>query len=1216
MDCYFLKIKITEFTLNSNINRQNIDNNQELDKKEELINDDNNYEIEFELNKSNEKYILKIINDDNGNKNPISNYFILPTLIKIDKNNNDNNLFDKDFLEVSLYLNNEEKKLIDIDSDILINDECISKPKLAELYLGVFDIKFLFKLSNFEELSVRQNDMIINIDNNESSNNIEDNFNNIENNNYENCENCENINNEKEINEEEEEDLVTKYHNIFSNKPIEDDLIYEDSLFQEIEPIAPIDFEIKNSPEKNENNNINELNINTNININTNKNDDTPTDIYHKVKTNDFFDINVDILEEEENEDDEDIMDNNLEKNEITNINKNIKNKYKIYNNTHLIAFENISLDKPKLKEIIKDNLIECFLVSGLSQNKKELANSESYTPQCKHKNCQYYKSYTSDILYRLQKPNKSNFSEIDSSSISNLIFPYGIKICFGQNYLNPLFKKRSSSQFQEPEYSFNILTDIKGKRYYIYSLIFYIQFEYKEFIEYFNEYKNINIKSTTIINKHIENNLIFIPFAFSLISKIYNLENFYKILNDIYSTFYSSPMDSDIFDNELIHLIFELPSPPINSKIKIFLPYSYTEIKSNIYENKIFNNLDYYHILFQKNCYSICFIIKIFILILLEKKILIHSSKQNKIYETIEALLNIIYPLKWVNVYIPLVPDDNINLILQSFLPFIIGMTHQSFFNYANKIEQLNNGNNNQDEKYNNIFVINLDTENILPTKTINELVGICPIYEIIEEQYHKEKEKGDINSEFIKNIFLDGMINLIGDYERFTSKLGDNILFNQKIFLRNKENKYLYFYKEITSTQQFYQFINEINNNNDIYFNEFKERIQIIQNYKNKKLVKKSNLILLNNNKSFDNEIHLDEYNLYPYFFKKENIADIDLFTFEDEIDLYYNCLNKEHKINYLLETEAYIRIKLILQNYIPTNLKKYEIKKDKYTIDNKNQNDKNELYSVYSSNYDSNISNNTDIGNDNLKNIKNIFGNIYGKMKKSIIKNIFTDNKINDENKENKSNNIQNNNKNIEKKENKEEYRRRDSLINMIRNNCDKKELLKYKEQIIDLLKDFMEYIFSNEREDIPFSLNELSKLFTYRRIRREFSKILYQNKFYNDIEHELSEETFDLLYQTVFFCLINLPDNTNEYKILRRVIKSIFYYFYIDSENQKIYLYQRINEKGEKFYYIRSSNFWKYFYKMENSEHPDDDNINKIKNIMAMINVDNSIINYLN
>ena len=915
MDCYFLKIKITEFTLNSNKNNlQNIDNNSELENNKDLINTNNNYEIEFELNKSNQKYTLKIINDNNGNKIPISNYFILPTIIKIDNNNNDifkndNSFIDKDFLEVSLYLNNEDKKLIDIDSDIVINNDCISKPKCAELYLGIFKLKFLFKLSCFEDLSIRQNDMILNIDNNENKNN-EDNFNNIYNiNNEENYNNIENNNNEtnnNEVNninheivnnennddennndennnnnnnneeEEEEEDLVEKYHNLFSSKPIEDDLIYDEDLFQKIEPI---DFEINNEKKtpENENEKMNELNINTC------KNDDSQCDIYRQVKTIDFFDINVDILEEEENEDDE--YDNNLEKKEIANININDdmnNNNFKIYNNTHLIIYENINLEKPKLTEIIKDNLIECFLISGLSQNKKELPNSESYTPQCKHKNCQYYKSYISDIIYRLQKPGMSNFSEIDSSSISNLIFPYGIKICFGKNCLNPLFKKRSSSQFQEAEYSFNILTDIKGKRYYIYSLIFFIQFEYKEFIKYFKEYENINIKSSTIISKNINNNTIFIPFAFSLISKIYNLENFNKILNDVYTVFYSSQMDNDTFDNELIHLIFELPSPPINSKIKLYLPYSDMEIKSNIYENKIFNNLNYYHILFQKNCYSICFIIKIFILILLEKKVLIHSSKQNKIYETIEVILNLIYPLKWVNVYIPLIPDENINLILQSFLPFIVGMIHQSFFNCANKIEKLNSGNNNQNEKYDNIFVINLDTENILPTKTINELVNICPIYEIIEEKYHKEKDNGEINSDKIRNIFLEGMVDAIGDYERYTSKLGENNLFNQKIFLRNKEKKYYNFYQDITSTQQFYQFINEINNN-DIYFSEFKEKIKNLKNSKNKTILKKNSLNLLNNkNKEFYDDIYLDEYNLYTYFFKKENKDDIDLFSF----------------------------------------------------------------------------------------------------------------------------------------------------------------------------------------------------------------------------------------------------------------------------------------------------------------------------------------------
>ena len=1174
MDSYFLKIKIIEFEYI--LNQENKDNNIEQNKEENFNPNYNIYEIEFELTKSNEKYILKIINDNNGIIIPFTNYFTIPTSIKIDNNNNDileiGNYIDKDSLEVSLYINNNEKKLIDIDSDILIDENCKEQPKISELSLGNFHIKFLFKLSRFEDLCLRENDINLMLSTISNENNKINQFEEIDD---------DNINIDKDNGVEiEEEDLVTKYHNLLGNKKIkvddEDEVIYDESLFQEIDPIDFENIVEKKSSEK------------ESINITDN---DKQCGIYRDIKTNDFFDINVDIFEEEENEDEEDIIEENAnaKKDEAS----NSSNKYNLYKYTHLILYENISLGKPKLKEIIKNNLIDCFLVSGLSKNKKELPNSETYISQCKHKNCQYNKSYASDILFRLQKSNLYNISEIDSLSISNLIFPYGIKICFGHNYLNHIFKKRSSSQFQEAEYSFNILTDIKGKIHYIYSLIFFIQFEFEEFIQYFNEYKSININSSTIVSKQIKNNSIYVPFAFSLISNIFDLENFYKILNDLYTTFFTSQMNIEKFDNELINLIFELPAPPLNSKMKIFLPNSYVEINSNIYENKIYNGLNYYHVLFQKNCYSIGFIIKIFILFLLEKKVLIHSSKENKIYETIEVLLNFIYPIKWVNSYIPLIPDENTNLILQSFLPFIIGMTHQSFFNCANKIEKLNEG-NNQDGKYDNIFIINLDTENILPTKKMNELVDMCPIYETIEEKYHKLKNQGELDSDKIRNIFLEGIIDVIGDYERYTSKLGENNLFNQKIFLRNKNKKYLYFYEEITSTQQFYQFINEVNND-DFYFREFKDRIKM----NNKK------------NRTINEDIYLDEYNIYPYFLKQDNKDDIDLFTFEDELELYYNVLNKEHQINYLLDTEAYIRILLILKNYIPHTLKKYSIKKESKKT-NKNINEKNELYNIYLSNYDSNIST-TDLENDESNNIRNVLGSIYGKMKESIINNIFTD-----ENKENINNNIQKVNdykKDEIKKDSKIPYRRRDSLIKMIKNNCPKNELLKYKEQIIDLLKDYMGYIFSNEREDIPFTLNELSKLFSYRRIRREFSKILYQKKFDNDIEHELGEETFNLLYQTIFFCLVNLSDNKNEYKVLRRVIKSMFYYFYKDLLEQKIYLYQKINEKNEKFYFLRSSNFWKYFYKIEKLEFPDNDNLTKIKNIMSIINVDSSIINYL-
>ena len=1200
MDCYFLKVKITEFTFIENFENNKNRDNTETNNNTELINNDNNnnYEIEFELTKSNEKFILKLINDNNGNKIPVSKYFTLPTSINIDKDNNDisSNYIESDLLEISLYSNNEEKKLVDIDNDILIDSTCINEVKYGDIYLGNYHLIFLFKLSLFEDLCVREGDMnyMANISENKD-NNIE-----LENINY-NENNLENVNNNKD--EEEEEDLVEKYHNLLGNKPIEDDIIYDDELFQEIEPID-LEFDKEKINSENEKkNNLNELK--------TDKND-SPGEIYHDIKNINFFDINVDIFEEEEiEEDEENINDNEKGESNILKNKNDGKINYKIYKNTNLIMYENIILKKPKLKEIINYNLFDCFLISGLSKNKKSLKNSESYAPQCKHKNCQYNKSYYSEIIYRLQKPNSSNISKIESSDCANLIFPYGIKICYGENYLNHLFKTRNSTQFQEPEYSFNVLTDIKGKRYYIYSLIFFIQFEFKEFIKYFKDYKDINIKSSSVISK--ENYKIYVPFAFSIISKIYDLENIFKILNDLYSTFYSSQMDNDNFDNELIHLIFEVPSPPLNSKIKLYLPYTYVEIKHNIYENKIFNNLNYCKIFFQKNSYSIGFIIKIFILILLERKILLHSSNENKIYETIESILNLIYPLKWVNTYIPLIPDENINLILQSFLPFIIGVTHQSFFNYANKIEKLNSGNNNQDEvqNYDNIFIINLDTENILPTTKINELIKICPIYEKIEDEYLNLKSSGEIDNEKIRNIFLEGMVELLGDYEKFTSKLDEYNLFNQKIYLRNQQKKYMYFFQQITSTQQFYQFINEINNNEDLYYQEFLDKIKIKNNSKRKKIIEKNNIIV------HEEEIYMDEYFLYPYFFKKENKNEIDIFNFEDEIDLYYNCLNKEHKINYLLDTEAFIRFKLILQNYIPYNLKKYEIKKKFYPC-NRNHKNKNELFNLYNSNYDSNLSM-PDLENNNFSDITNIFGNIYGKMKNSVINNIFSN--INDkENKENVNNNIQNlkqsdENTQKNKKENKVEYRRRDSLINMIRNNCNKSELLKYKEQIIDLLKDYMGYIFSNEREDIPFSLDELSKLFTYRRIRREFSKILYQTKFDNNIEHELSEETFDLLNQTVFFCLVNLSTNKNEYRVLRRIIKSMFYYFYKNSEEQKIFLYQKILEKNEKFYFARTTDFWKYYYKIENLEFPEEDNFMKIKNIMNKINIDSSILDYL-
>ena len=921
-----------------------------------------------------------------------------------------------------------------------------------------------------------------------------------------------------------------------------------------------------------------ELNIN---NINN--------DIYHKINSDDFFDVNVDIFEEEEKEEEDS---DKSEKNPFE-LAQEINPK-KIYRNTHMSLYQKINLEQPILKEIIKDNLIQCFLITGLSQSKLKIKNSEKYKPQCGHKKCEKYGSYISQIFFRLQKPN-SIFDKIESNLISNLIFPNGIKICYGNNhYFSNIIKNRNFSQSKNANYTYNILTDINGNRYYIYSMIFFITFEFNDFIEIYKDYNNDeNIEE---INTKLNNN-IFIPFSFSIISKIFDYEKFNLILKDLYITFTSNVLKPELFDEELIHLIFEIPHPPLNSKLKIFLPNSQLEIYSPIYKNEICSNINIFDILLVKYKYNINFITKIFILCLLEKRIILHSNNTNKIFFIIESILALIYPIKWIMTYIPLIPEDNINLILESFLPFIIGMQTQTYLNYSKKIKNLNDI----------IFIIDLDLENITPKNNVDEIIDICPIYQFINDEFIKYKNNGEINDEKIKNIFFDAMILLLEDFEKFSSKLGDNILFNQKMFLEYKTKNFKLFYQEITSTQQFYHFINEINNGNDnLYYEKFREKIKSRQNkvLKKKRGVKKM--------KKMKN-IYINDYYLFPYFFEKNGVGDEapdpDLFNFEDEIDLYYNCLDIEDDINYLLDIEAFLRFKLVLKNYIPENLRKYEITQEINDIKNNNEN--------LTNNYDSNESSEIDL--DILENTKNIIGNIYGKVKNSINKIIQRTSGLNstDENKENISSNIP--------QEKKVQYRHRNSLIKMIKENNNKTELLKYKEQIIDLLKDYIGYILSNQNSNtIIFTSKELSKLLKYRRIRRELSKIIYQKKFEKKIEHELSEETFELLYQSVYFILINLNENKKEYKTLRRIIKSILCYYKRKNKFGKIYLYQNFLEKKNKFFFRTSLNFWKYYYNEEiiDNENNNDDNskfdkkeiINKIKNEMFLIEVDDNIVNF--
>ena len=59
------------------------------------------------------------------------------------------------------------------------------------------------------------------------------------------------------------------------------------------------------------------------------------------------------------------------------------------------------------------------------------------------------------------------------------------------------------------------------------------------------------------------------------------------------------------------------------------------------------------------------------------------------------------------------------------------------------------------------------------------------------------------------IRYVFLLMMVDLIGTYQSYTSIVGDTNLFSQTCFISSKPKQYEEFYSELTSTQQFNQFI-----------------------------------------------------------------------------------------------------------------------------------------------------------------------------------------------------------------------------------------------------------------------------------------------------------------------------------------------------------------------------------------------------------------------
>ena len=513
-------------------------------------------------------------------------------------------------------------------------------------------------------------------------------------------------------------------------------------------------------------------------NDSANKNNDNDTDITD-IDSEDYLNINYQLLE-------------------LNYVYKDINN---IYSKEYLLSLKN--------EDYEYDTFCQSIIISGLKPTKANLLTKTVNFPSlCGHKECSQMCSFSPSILFNYQ--NKNNKDQIKMSDlIAELVFPFGIKVCF-------LFDSNLNNypKFEEP--IMNIIHNEKGDKYYMVSLIYYKKMNFKKFQQRFNKTNDIKKEIELIIQKNLVNDaIIFVPESVSLISRFPFINQMSQCLKNLISI--SDNTKLNLFVN---HIINQVPVPYKNQKIKFYTPIKSTSIK--LVNPFLLNNTNYKpeNIL---DYFSIDNIITIFYLSLLEQQLLFIDNNHYLLTSISYLFINLIYPIQWINTYIPILSLTSISF-LQSIAPFIMGSS-EYLVNYA-----INNSFIGEQNSPRVVFIhinnniINMNIQNLLnkkkgmTRKNILKYLELPQIPENLEKTIIKKlnsikvKINGKKNINYIKelqNIFCDIMITILGKYKEYFFIIDDTPIFNKESYIESQKSEDRLFYKEFTSTQLFVQFL-----------------------------------------------------------------------------------------------------------------------------------------------------------------------------------------------------------------------------------------------------------------------------------------------------------------------------------------------------------------------------------------------------------------------
>ena len=290
---------------------------------------------------------------------------------------------------------------------------------------------------------------------------------------------------------------------------------------------------------------------------------------------------------------------------------------------------------------------------------------------------------------------------------------------------------------------------------------------------------------------------------------QVINGDNNQQITKNI-SLFINHLINQVPIGNNKLNILFYTP---INIEpITLYNPFCYNF--GNFTCNNIFSILNIENI------------ITIFLLVLLEQKIIFVDKSHLMLSAISFFFLNLIYPLSWVNTYQPLLSLSTIRYI-QSITPFIMGGNENLILYAYHKKYIIYNENYDNIDKSNIVFVsltnnlISCDCYNLITNKKgqnrkqILKYLGIPDLPKSIEKKLYNhlsEIEKVDnlkTMNEKLKTFFCRIMVFILDDYKDYYLYSLDKPIFNKDNYLMCKKEDKKIFYKELLGTQLFTQFI-----------------------------------------------------------------------------------------------------------------------------------------------------------------------------------------------------------------------------------------------------------------------------------------------------------------------------------------------------------------------------------------------------------------------